>query len=475
MPRRVQDIVPNDRRSIRDVVLAKEKASVTSYSRTQPEKKSTKVKDEIVLKIHKIEEKDVEITRVEDKAGKKDRDFMRRMPMTPPEHKKKSSKKKGLWLTITLSVVVLVCVAGFLASTYFSRAVFSITPKVLPVSVNSTLVIKSGVTGELTYEVITMRQSQSITVPSSDVPSASTKAQGSVTVYNSYSASSVRLIAGTRLSDDSGRVYRLSSSINIPGYTKPSGSIVAGSITAKIVADQPGASFNISKSDNISDMKIVAYKGGAKYDDVYARLKSDVVGGSSGVKKVVSPAVLASSTALLKASLLSALRDQVKSSVPLGYIMYDSGYSSAFSAPVVSGTDKNQAVVTVNGVVYGIIFKRIDLVSKLAGGNAVSGFGKFDYTSPGLEELSFNISNLKDFAPEKKGTLIINIKGNLKLVGTIPVDKLKESLAGKSLADSQIVLKTFSSVIENADGELVPPWSKIPTDVSRIVVNVKGQ
>jgi hypothetical protein len=80
---------------------------------------------------------------------------------------------------------------------------------------------------------------------------------------------------------------------------------------------------------------------------------------------------------------------------------------------------------------------------------------------------------LKDFAPDKKGTLIVNLKGDLRLDGTVPVDDLKKALAGKSLADSQAVLKTFSPVIENADGELVPPWSKIPTDISRITVNVK--
>ncbi|MEI7463294.1 MAG: hypothetical protein WCK03_02745, partial [Candidatus Taylorbacteria bacterium] len=90
------------------------------------------------------------------------------------------------------------------------------------------------------------------------------------------------------------------------------------------------------------------------------------------------------------------------------------------------------------------------------------------------EELSFAITNMKDFAPEKKGTLIVNMKGDMKLIGTIPVDELKKSLAGKSLADSQNILKVYSAVIENADGELVPPWSKIPLDASRITINVKS-
>ena len=440
MPRRVQDIVPSDRRSIRDVTMGREKPST-----------STKIKkEEVPVKIHKIS-------------------------MTPPAPKKRSFKRKSMWLMITLGVIVVIVVAAFIASTYFSRAVFTITPKVLPVTVNSTLVIKPGVTPDLSYEVITMKSSESATVPATDGPAISVKALGKVNLYNAYSATAIRLIAGTRLSDDSGRVYRLQSSVVIPGYTKPSGSVIAGTIPTSIIADQPGADYNISRSDSISDFKIVAYKGGPRYDTVYARLTSDVSGGAMGTKKIVSPALIASTTATLKSKILSSLLQQVKDSVPVGYIMYDSSYTSSFSNAVVSGTDKNQAVITLQGTVYGIIFKSADLISKLAGPQAVSTFGNLGFTSPGLKELAFSITNMKDFAPDKKGTLIVNIKGNMKLVGTVPVDELKKDLAGKSLADSQNVLKSFAPVIENADGELVPPWSKIPSDVDRITVNVKAE
>ena len=61
----------------------------------------------------------------------------------------------------------------------------------------------------------------------------------------------------------------------------------------------------------------------------------------------------------------------------------------------------------------------------------------------------------------------------MKLIGEIPVEALKKALAGKSLADSESVLKTYSPIIEKADGELVPPWSKIPSDMTRITINVK--
>lgn len=469
MPRRVQDIVPSDRRSIRNISIPRTERAPIS-------------KGEAPLKIHKIIEKEEKIeksekteSKAEKISGRSDKEPMRRMAMTPPSRRRQRFGRKSMWLMITLGAVVVVVIVAFIASTYFSRAVFTITPKIIPVTVNSTLVVKPGVTNDLSYEVITVKSMESATVPATSGPPVSTKAEGKINLYNAYSASSIRLIAGTRLSDDSGRVYRLKSSVVIPGYTKPSGSVIAGSLSTSVIADQPGADYNISRSDPISDLKIVAYKGSAKYDTVYARLTSDVIGGAVGTKKIVSATVMASTTALLRAKIVASLLTQMRNSVPNGYIMYDNSYTSSFSAPTIGGTDTNQATITQQGIVYGIIFKSVNLISKLAGPQAVLTFGNLGFTTQGLSGLNFSITNMKDFAPDKKGTLIVNIKGTMKLVGTVPVDELKKKMAGKSLADSQDVLKTYAPVIENADGELVPPWSKIPSDTDRIMINVKGE
>ncbi len=475
MPRRVQDIVPNDRRSIRDVPVSKEKLSPTSL-RSVGDRKVTRRRDEVTVKIHKVEEK-IEVDEVEDvvESEKIGKNGLRRMTMTPPSPKKRSARRKGIWLIGTLGVVVLVVVAAFVASTYFSRAVFVITPKVIPVTVNNPLVIKPDVTTDISYQVITMKSKDSESVVAKSGAAVSVKAEGSVSMYNSFSVNSVRLIAGTRIANDSGKVYRLKSSIVIPGYTKPSGSIIPGTVSTAVIADQVGSEYNISRSDSISDFKVVAYKGTAKYDGVYARLKSDLTGGAAGVKKIVDATVLSTSVTSLKSKLLASLLAQARAAVPEGYIMYDNAYTVTYSAPVIGGTDPSSATVTLSGTVYGIIFDRTKLVSKLSGSQAVATFGNLGFTASGLEGLSFNITNLKDFAPEKKGTLILNIKGDMKLIGTIPVDALKKGLAGKSLSESQTVLKSFAPVIENADGELVPPWSKIPSDTSRIMINVKGE
>ena len=193
------------------------------------------------------------------------------------------------------------------------------------------------------------------------------------------------------------------------------------------------------------------------------------------MKKTINPSIVASTTASLKANLSASLATQVKSSIPAGYIMYDKGYTLFFSSANVSGTDSNRAVISVTGSMYGFLFKKDNLVSRLAGEEAVASFGGLSYVTDGLESLNFNITNLKDFSPDKKLGLVIQAKGNLKLVGDIPIEEIKNKLAGVSLSETQNIFKSYASIIESGSGELIPPWAKIPKDLERISVIVKGE
>lgn len=404
------------------------------------------------------------------------------MPITPPPlpPRKRPRSHRFKWPIITLVIFAVIAVGGYLASTLYSRATFAIVPKVIPISINGTRPYMAEAASDtaqksdvITYKLITLRATASTTVSATDGAMTNTKSAGKITIYNNFSAQPIRLIAGTRLAGENGLLYRLTSSIVVPGYTKPSGTIVAGKISTGVIADQPGQRYNISKAGFLEDLKIVAYKGSARYDTVYARLATDIAGGFSGTKKIISPSVIASTTGALKSSLTDSLLSQAKSSVMEGYIMYDSGYIMAFGAPVIGDSRPGIATIAQQGTIYAIIFQRNALIDAFAGSSVTSLFGDFSYTAPGLESLNIVINNIKDFSPEKKTGLIIHAKGDLKLVGTIPVEEIKSKLTGVSLADTDSILRAYSPVIESATGELLPPWVKVPDDVSRIEINVE--
>lgn len=471
MPRRVQDIVPNTHRSIRDIPVVRS----TLTAPIQPPKKK-------VGRSVSINKLDI----VQPRNGKGDDGDNKGSESKSFEGSKsdsirnkfagKSSKvgaKK--WIFLLMGIVIIVAIAGYIASVYFSKAVFTIAPKTIPFSVDSTYVAQNtGGKGVLTYELATIKGDASATVPASPGPKISTSAKGKITVYNSFSTQSQRLIAGTRFADDTGRIYRLASSIIVPGYTTAGTTVKPGSIVTSVTAAEPGQSYNITKSDPISDFKIVAYKGTSKYESIYGRIATDISGGFVGTKNNVNPKVLASTTAELQSKITNSLLGQLRASIPAGYVIYPKAYVATFDAPTVGEGDSKSASIGLKGTVYGILFKRSELVSRVAGEQAVTEFDDFDYETPGLESLDFSIANPKDFSPEKKNTLIVKLKGEAMLVGVVPVDSLKNKLAGLSLAETSSVLRSFKPVIEieKSSGSITPPWSKVPSDQDRITIEV---
>ena len=469
MPRRVQDIIPQGHRTIREIHISDRKPSIKS-GRT----KDAEIEESVLERPKKSKNQDSDISIPLNRVEVPDH----RIPVTPPASFgiKKTNRimKIGKWPIIVVSAIVVIVVLGYFSSKYYSRATFTIIPKVIPVSINSTYVAQGNAdsTG-LSYEVITLNSSATTTVDSKNGPITNTKATGKVTLYNSYGTQSVRLIAGTRLSNENGLVYRLSSSVVVPGYTKTGSTINPGKINVNIVADQPGQKYNLVETDKPVTLKIVAYSGSPKYSTIYAKPITNITGGFSGVKKIVSPEAISSSTASMKAKITEDLVAKAKTAIPSGFIMYDKSFSVTFSNPVISGDNPSNSDVSITGTIYTIAFPKSKLIETVAGSQTVSLFSPFSYTAPGIESLQVSITNLKDFSPIKKGTLVVAIKGDIKIVGTIPVDEIKKKLAGIPLSETQDVFKSYSPVIESGSGELAPPWANIPTDPERIKVTVE--
>ncbi len=452
MPRRVEDIVRNERRTIREVSVdkpARPKASRSSPSRSESE-------EEVPIK---------------------------RMKVTPPPtrpvaRKDRKSAGRKMWIIIAAAVIVLVAGTAAVSSIYYSRATFNIVPVSIPVTVSNSTIVATGTStaGYLKYDTAKFTGVASTTVTAIDGAYTSTKASGQVTLYNSYAAEGQRLLAGTRLSNDSGFVYRLVSSVFVPGYKSSNGNKIAGSLKADVIADKPGAQYNIKKTEGTGELRIIAYTGGPRYDTVYARLLTDIIGGYEGTKKTVDPKLLASTTANLQEVLRKALLSQALGAVPPGYVTYDTAYTTSYTAPVLGGTSPKVATVTVSATLYNILFKKTDLMGKLAGQQNVERFGKSAYSTPGLESLKFLITNPDTFKPAKQSTLIARLNGNVTMKGTIPVSELKTKLAGMSLADTRAIFGSYSTVVDvgKSSGELFPSWaSKVPSDQSRINIEVK--
>jgi hypothetical protein len=128
----------------------------------------------------------------------------------------------------------------------------------------------------------------------------------------------------------------------------------------------------------------------------------------------------------------------------------------------------------MQGTLNGILFKKSELVSHIAGAKKLEEFEGFAYEAAGLDNLEFSIANQKDFVPEKKNSLIIKLKGDIVLAGSIPEEALKSKLAGLPLSETESVLRQYKPIIQidESSAQVIPPWSKVPNDPDRITIEV---
>ena len=82
----------------------------------------------------------------------------------------------------------------------------------------------------------------------------SQKASGKIIIYNNYSTVSQRLINNTRFEANSGKIYRINSSIVVPGYKKVDGKIKElRTLVEEVNAQGKGFSINQKKEENAKE------------------------------------------------------------------------------------------------------------------------------------------------------------------------------------------------------------------------------
>ena len=439
----VQDIVPSARRSIRNIPLEHEEENQPKTSRRR---KPVREESEA-----EAEEKVIEPV------------FVTRRPP-------KKRKGAGKYFVSFLVVFVGIAIIGIALSLSYSKAVVTITPKVAHFDVNGTFTAKKNPTGsELGYEVVTVSDELHEVLPATTGATVQVKAKGTAILYNNYGATAQTIVAGTRLSNSNGLIYRTLTTVSIPGKKTAPGSIEVG-----IVADQAGANYNAALSDLKGDFKVVAYKGTPKYDGFYARLKTELAGGFSGNRMVIDSGTQKETVAAMQASLKQSLFAKLRNSIPPGFILYEGAYTVEYvnQEPVMKAD--NSADVGVKGTAYAAIFDGGGLIRFIAG-KEIQKFPSDTYSVEGDADLSFNISNAKDFSAKSGTPMIFTLKGPLSITGTFSESKLKDELKGIELKASNAVFGKYTA-ISNAYALITPFWMRsFPNSSEKIILEYKAE
>ncbi len=460
MPREkkvVQDIVPTNKRTIRTVAPASKRIPVE-----QEEVEEEGVEEVPIRRATPL----VSISRAQTR-------------MAPPPLRRPSrpasaprSRKRFPSILLTFGIIFIsIAIIAIALSLLYSKAAVTITPKTANVDINGTFTAKkmgdATVTSSgLVYETVSATQTLSQSVPAKEGALIENKAKGSVTLYNEQTTQQ-KIVAGTRLSNADGDVYRTTATIVIP----PGKEGAPGSIVAAVLADAVGAQYNMSLA-GATDLKVVAYKGTPKYETVYAKLKTAITGGFAGKKTTIAPEVQTATTNALKESLVTKLLEEAKKLAPKDSVIYTNAYTIEYEIPEPVSKGGEAAEISLKGTLTAAVFRKTAFVKSIAA-RELDKFPAPSYSINGLEALKFTVVNPKDFSAKKGTPLIFTLKGPVNLIGTFSESALKEELKGTYLKDSNEIFAKYPS-IANAYALITPFWMRsFPNAPEKIIIEIK--
>lgn len=368
---------------------------------------------------------------------------------------------------------VLFLALAFGVSTFFKGAEIRINPKQDVKTLNSSFSARKDVTSttELAFQVVTVFKDAEKTVEATGEEMVEKKATGKIVIYNNYSTQPQKLIATTRFETPEGLVFRLVKDTTVPGRETIAGKTIAGSIEADVIADKSGTNYNIG----MKDFAIPGFKGTPRYTGFYARSKTEMSGGFSGMQKIVSKEVMESAEVELEASLRDALSKEINTQIPANFVTYEKAlfYKSEAVSQVSGGT--GSVVLRKKGTASAVIFDK-GALSRAIIAKVSPELSNELIKITNLEALQFSFPENTTFNPEASALANFDLKGDVNLVWIFDENKLKTDLLGLSKKNARTVIETYGNIKE-AWIETRPFWNQsIPKDPSKVtLVNVLEQ
>ncbi|HVN26183.1 MAG TPA: hypothetical protein VMT99_00825 [Candidatus Paceibacterota bacterium] len=259
-----------------------------------------------------------------------------------------------VWWTLAAVVIALAAV-GYILTAYFDRADIAINFKQTPWSYqgsfiadkNASAFTSSGGTVVIPATVFTSPKNITENFPASSQQNVNLKSTGVITIYNAYNSSPQELVATTRFLTPDGKIFRLVNNVTVPGAQVANGTITPSSVTAAIVADQPGLSYNMGP---VAHLTIPGFqKDAGRYQGFYGAIATSTAGGFTGTKAVPTAADItaakASTTAILQASLAGGFTN----AYPQNFKILDGATTYQVSKLIVGTTTDANGNFTVFG------------------------------------------------------------------------------------------------------------------------------
>ena len=371
-------------------------------------------------------------------------------------------KKKLAWLYIGFSAIIIL----ILLPSLFSKATVIIHPKQYQSTTNIAVTASTSPSiADVLSSSIALENIASINVPATGEKFVEKKASGTIVVFNNHSELSQRLIINTRFETPGGLIYRIPNSIVVPGSTIKNGRLTPGSIETGVIADDVGDKYNIG----LTDFTIPGFKNSDKYATFYARSKTPMTGGFSGMEKIVDKSVLEKNRNDLRTKLENETKTEIASKVPDGYFYYPKLTKITFESITDNSPAKNEATVKEKIIATGIVLNLKSFANILAV-KTISDTDNVDFELINVNELGVSFKNDNS---EINKTFEISVNGTARFLSSIDSLRIATLLAGNQKSSFNQILTSVSG-IEKAEAAISPFWKRsFPKNTSKINVILK--
>lgn len=367
-------------------------------------------------------------------------------------------------------VVVGLLIIFFVISSLFSSATVTIVPKHTLVSLDHTLTayLTPPSEGDIRFEIVTIDRDASKEVTATGEERIEKASVGTITVFNTSAEAPLKLIKNTRFETPDGLVFRTPTSINVPAPTKNAkGETIPGSVDVEVFADAVGEKYNIG----LTDFVLPAFResNDPLFNNVYARSKTAMAGGFSGVVKTASEADTDAATAALQDELETTLSETVIGAVPEGFIAVPSTVSLSYqSLPNQDGTTGTSVSVRVKGTASILAVHEQSL-----GGQVALAFVK-DYDRTPVKFENHEAITIEPTASSTSLTnlteLELKVTGITDLVWQFDAEQLTADLAGKKKKQTDPIFAAYPGVA-SSDISIRPVWRRtLPANADDIKI-----
>jgi len=391
-------------------------------------------------------------------------------PNQPPRSPRRRQGFFGSRFFWIIVVVVVICAAiGLLMSTLFAGATVTVTPRSAIVTAPATMQAQvNAPAGTLPYQIINSSRTASTSVPASGTKQVSLSASGVATIYNAYSTASQDLVATTRFQAPDGKIYRIHSAVTVPGAKQAAdGTLMPGTVTATLYADQPGTDYNRTAATQFT---IPGFQGTPKYTKFYAQAAT-IGGGLVGAQPAVSDTDMATAEQALKQGLSNAMNDMVATQVPKQYIAVPGTLAVTYNDIVQTPGPNGTAILSQTANASADVVGSEDLASAIAK-QTVQGYAGEAVNFADPTQLSIALAA----SSSASGIITLKLSGNPKLVWQFDPNALQQALVGKPKAEFETVLKSFAPAITCSNdtpckASIRPFWSStFPSTPAKITV-----